>query len=99
MAEKEPKLQAAITSVKDGKKTAAAAIRDFNIPRKTFYRRVAGIPPRNKAHENDQHLTHAEEKELVCKMDNTSYRSRISSSICDSSTNGRIYSVASRFIS
>jgi hypothetical protein len=32
---------------------------------KTFYRRLAGITPRNKAHEKNQFLNHAEEKELV----------------------------------
>ena len=36
-AEKEARLQAAITAVRNKEKTASAAIRDFNIPRQTYY--------------------------------------------------------------
>ena len=63
--EKEEKLQQAIAAFLNKDKTASQAIRDFNIPRKTFYRRITGIPPHNKAHEKLQFLSHAEEKELV----------------------------------
>jgi DDE superfamily endonuclease/Tc5 transposase DNA-binding domain/helix-turn-helix, Psq domain len=63
--EKEERLQKAITAFQTGQKTASNAIRDFDVPRKTFYRRLSGGLPRNKAHENEQFLTNAEEQELV----------------------------------
>jgi hypothetical protein len=35
--EKEDRLQLALTAFSNGEKTASEAIRDYNIPRKTFY--------------------------------------------------------------
>ena len=64
-AEKEARVQAALTAVRNKEKTASEAIRDFDIPRQTFYDRVNGKLPRNLAHENTQLLSHAQEKELV----------------------------------
>jgi hypothetical protein len=37
----------------------------FNIPRQTLYNQLDRKPPRKKAHETEQLLSHAEEKELV----------------------------------
>src|SRR5437763_16466788 len=64
-AEKEARLQAAITAVRNKEKTASAAIRDFNIPRQIYYDRVNGKLPRHLAHEKDQLLSHIQEQELV----------------------------------
>ena len=65
-AEKEARLQEAITAVKDNQFTCHAAALIFNVPRRTLYDRVnGGKKPRNLAHEHDQNLTHDEEKELV----------------------------------
>jgi hypothetical protein len=63
--EKEARLQAAITAVRNKEKTASEAIRDFNIPRQTYYDRVNGKLPRHLAHEKDQLLSHTQERELV----------------------------------
>ena len=63
--EREDRLQQAISDHRTGIKTAAEAIRDCNVPARTFYRRVNGVPPRNKAHEKEQFLTNSEEQELV----------------------------------
>ena len=64
-AEKEARLQAAIAAYRSGEKTVTQAVRHYNVSRSTFYSRLDGILPRNQAHESDQRLTHAEEKELV----------------------------------
>ena len=64
-AEKEVRLQAAIAAFQRGEKTATQAVRHYNVSRSTFYYRLDGMLPRNQAHESDQRLTHAEEKELV----------------------------------
>jgi hypothetical protein len=64
-AEKEALMQAALTAFRNKEKTASQAIRDFNIPRQTFYDRLNGKLPRKRAHENSQLLSHAQEKELV----------------------------------
>jgi hypothetical protein len=50
--EKEKRLQQAIAAVKLGTKTVAEAILEFDVCRRTYFRRVSGVPPRNKAHEN-----------------------------------------------
>ena len=63
--QKEARIQAALTAVWEGEKTASEAIRDFDVPRQTFYRRVNGILPHNLAHEKNQLLSHTQEKELV----------------------------------
>jgi len=63
--EKEDRLQLALTAFANKQKTATAAIQDYNVPRKTFYRRLSGVPPRNLAHQKDQFLTHTEEGVLV----------------------------------
>lgn len=68
-AEKEARLQEAIAAVKNKQNrqhTCYSAAKAFNVPPRTFYDRVnGGKKPRNQAHERDQNLTHAEEKELV----------------------------------
>src|SRR5947207_2393867 len=65
-AEKEARLQEAITAVKSKQHTCYSAAKAFNIPPRTLYDRVnGGKKPRNQAHERDQNLIHAEEKELV----------------------------------
>ena len=63
--EKEARLQQAIAAYRNKEKTASGAIRDFNVPHRTFYKRLGGIPPRNLAHEKEQLLTHIQERELV----------------------------------
>jgi hypothetical protein len=64
--EKEQRLQQAIAAGKSGTKTAAEAILPgFDVCRRAYFRRISGVPPRNKAHENQQFLTNAEEQELV----------------------------------
>ena len=65
-AEKEAHLQEAITAVLNGDFNGYQAARHFNVPKRTLYDRVKlGKKPRNQAHECDQNLTIAEEKELV----------------------------------
>jgi helix-turn-helix, Psq domain/Tc5 transposase DNA-binding domain len=65
-AEKEARLQEAITAVLNGEHTCHSAAIVYNVPHRTLYDRVRGNQkPRNQAHECDQNLTHAEEKELV----------------------------------
>ena len=64
--ENEARMQEAITAVKSKKYTAYAAALAFNVPKRTLYDRVTkNLQPRNRAHEGDQNLSHAEEKELV----------------------------------
>jgi hypothetical protein len=65
-AENEAKLQEAAAEVLDGKHTCHSAAIAFDVRRSTLYDRVKyGKKPRNQAHEDDQNLTHVEEKELV----------------------------------
>ena len=59
------RLQEAMTAVLAKKHNASSALHAFNIPRQTLYDRLDGKPPHNKAHETEQLLSHAEEKELV----------------------------------
>src|SRR5579859_3521830 len=63
--EKEAILQAAITAFQTKEKTASEAIRDFNVPRQSFYDRLNGKLPRHLAHEKEQLLSHIQERELV----------------------------------
>ena len=63
--EKEARLQEAITVVLKEEKTPYKAILEFNVPKQILYDRLDGKLPRVKAHERDQILTNAEEKELV----------------------------------
>ena len=64
--EYEARLQEAITAVHKKQHTCNSAAIAFNVRRRTLYDRVNGNrKPRNKAHESDQLLTEAEEKELV----------------------------------
>src|SRR5439155_11768894 len=56
----------AVTAVLNKEHTCHSAAIAFNVPRRTLYYRVKeNRKPRNQAHERDQNLTHAEEKELV----------------------------------
>src|SRR5271169_1719924 len=65
-AENEAKLQEAAAEVLAGKHTCHSAAIAFDVRRSTLYDRVKyGKKPRNQAHEDDQNLTHVEEKELV----------------------------------
>ena len=64
--EQEARIQEAIIAIKNKQHTAHTAAIAFNVPRRTLYRRVKeNTKPRNLAHERDQILTHAEERELV----------------------------------
>jgi len=63
--EKEARLQQAIAAYKNQERTAADAIRAFNVASRTFYRRLSGIPTCNLAHEEEQLLSHIQERELV----------------------------------
>jgi len=65
LIEKEARLQEAMAAVLVKKYTANSAARAFNVPRQTLYDRLDGKLPRNKAHETEQLLSQAEEKELV----------------------------------
>jgi Tc5 transposase DNA-binding domain/helix-turn-helix, Psq domain len=65
LIEKEARLQEAVTAVRNKQHTCHSAALAFKVPRQTLYDRVKGKPPRNKAHEAEQLLSHAEEKELV----------------------------------
>ena len=53
----------AIAAYKNQDKSAADAIRDFNIPRQTFSIDWVEKSPRNKAHEKNQLLSHADVNE------------------------------------
>ena len=65
-AEREARLQEAITAVLNNEYTCHTAATVFNVPRRTLYDRVKGNKkPRNQAHEPNQNLTHMEERELV----------------------------------
>lgn len=65
-AEKEARYQEAIAAIRKGQHTCHSAAIAFNLPRSTLYTRVnGGIQPRNLAHESEQILSHAEERELV----------------------------------
>ena len=64
--EKESRLQEAIAAVLKKKHICHSAANAFNVPRWTLYHRVKeNMQSRNKAHEDTQLLSHAEEKELV----------------------------------
>ena len=64
--QKEARLQEAIAAVKRGEHTCHSAAPAFGVRRRTLYGRVnENRKPRNQAQENNQILTHAEEKELV----------------------------------
>ena len=64
--EKEAQMQIAITAVKNTEYTAHTAAIIFGVSHHTFYARIKeNTKPRNLAHEDNQNLTHAEEKELV----------------------------------
>ena len=65
-AAKEARLQEAIASVHNGEHTCHSAAIAFGVRRRTLYGCVnENRQPPNLAHENDQILTHTEEKELV----------------------------------
>jgi predicted hydrocarbon binding protein len=65
-AEKEAQLQLAIAAVLSKEYTCHTAATVFNVPRRTLYDRVkGGKKARNNAHESEQILTNAEERELV----------------------------------
>jgi len=62
----EARLQEAIIAVGEKQQTCNSAALAFNVRRRTLYDRVNGNKKsRNKAHERDQLLSEAEEKELV----------------------------------
>lgn len=64
-AEKEARMQEALAAVRSGKHNANSAASAFKVFRQTLYDRLNGKLPRNQAHEGEQILSHAEEKELV----------------------------------
>ena len=65
VARKEAKLQEALAGVHSGQYKVDAAVAKFGVSRRTLYTRMTGTLPRNQAHEAEQILSHAEEKELV----------------------------------
>ena len=78
-AEKEARLQEALVAVVSWTHMCHTAAAEFNVPRRTLYDRFNGKPPREKAHEGEQILSHAEEKELVrwiTRLTRTSYPPR-----------------------
>ena len=65
-AEKEARLQEAITAVQKAEHTCHSAHIAFDIPHHTLYSHVKeNRKLHNLAHKKDQILTHVEEKELV----------------------------------
>ena len=64
-AEKEARVQEALTSIRSGQYNCFQAARTFNIPPQTLSDRVKGASSRSLAQEQLQLLSHAEEKELV----------------------------------
>jgi hypothetical protein len=65
-AVKEAKIQAAIKGIESGLyQSAYHAHKELNITCSVLYARLNGTMARNKAHEDQQNLTHAEEKELL----------------------------------
>jgi transposase-like protein len=64
-ARKEARLQEALAAVCNKEHNVPAAAKKFGVSRRTLYYRVNGVPPRSLAHESEQILTHAEEKELA----------------------------------
>ena len=65
LIEKEARVQEAVAAVKEGKHPCYSAAHVFNILRQTLYDWVNGKLPCNQAHEAEQLLSHAEEKELI----------------------------------
>ena len=66
VAEKETRLQEAIIIMKNKQHTCYSIAKTFNIPPRTLYDRVnENKKSRNQAHEREQNLIHAEEKELI----------------------------------
>ena len=65
LLEKEAKLQEALAAVMNKQYIANSAALAFDVSHSTLYDRLDGKSPRNKAHETEQLLSHAEEKELV----------------------------------
>ena len=66
IAEKEAQLQLVITAILNGEHTCYSTHIAFNIPLQTLYYQMReNRKPYNQAHDSEQILTHAEEKELV----------------------------------
>jgi hypothetical protein len=64
--ETEARLQKAVASILRKEHTCHSAAIAFNVPCSALYDRInGGKKPRNLAHESEQFLFHAEEKELV----------------------------------
>jgi hypothetical protein len=63
----EARLQEAIEGIKSGRfKSPYHALKEMpDVKRSTLYTRLNGTQPRNKAHEDQQHLSNAEERELA----------------------------------
>ena len=64
-AENEVRLQEALRAVHSGQYTCYTASQTFNVPRQTLYDSMKGKLPRAISQEQQQVLSHAEEKELV----------------------------------
>ena len=64
-ARKEAKLQEALTAVHREQQKVDAAVANFGVSCRTLYTCMTGTLPCNQAHEAEQILSHAEEKELV----------------------------------
>ena len=64
-AEKEARLQAALTAVQSGDKNASEAIHDFSVSCQRFYSRLNGRLPQHLVYEAEQLLSYVQEKELV----------------------------------
>ena len=64
-AEKEARIQEALTAIRKGQYKCFQAARKFNIPPQTLSDRIKGMLSAPLAQEKLQLLSHAEEKELV----------------------------------
>jgi hypothetical protein len=64
-ARKEARLQEALAAVRSEQHNVPSAAKEFGVSSRTLYDRVNGVLPRNQAHEAEQILSKAEEKELV----------------------------------
>ena len=65
-AEKEAQLQLAIAAISNREHTCHSAAIAFDVPHRILYNHITGnMKSHNQAHESDQNLTHAEEKELI----------------------------------
>ena len=61
---KEAQVQTALMTVRTDDKNTSEAIRDFDVPRQTFYHHLNGIPLQYLVHKMEHLLSHSQKKEL-----------------------------------